>query len=294
MRDGDTAVVLPLRDAAAVDAVRAQLAGLEPTLMLALPALTRDRRPDRRLASGPSGRAVRRHVSILHDGDTTSTWSVGVRRGPCRRSCSRTGRPRNSMSIAGRSRWALPVDDAGGRLVALPESVARVVRAPTAVDDPLTLPAVLIASYPLDSSRRRVTPGALADAIAHHAAQLLAEEMADLPPDPSLLRLVPTGFPDGSVDGGLHAAVLEQLQETAWLPLATEADVRQRPRDALVVADPLVAVLSQVVPSLLPARLVTARARGLGCPPTVAGRAGRGPRCGHAGAGLVADPLCRA
>jgi hypothetical protein len=64
---------------------------------------------------------------------------------------------------------------------------------------------------------------------------------------------VPTGFPDGPVDGGLHAALLAQLRETAWLPVAAEVDVRQRPREAIVVADPLVEVLGGVVPSLLPA-----------------------------------------
>ena len=148
--------------------------------------------------------------------------------------------------------WALPID-ADEHLVGLPDTAARVVRAPTAVDDPLTVPAVLIASYPLDSARRRVTPGPLADAITAHAAAVLVQLLQDLPPDPSLVRLVPTGFPDGEIDGALHAALLEQLAEARWLPVAADAELRQRPREAMVVADPLVDVLRAVVPSVLPA-----------------------------------------
>lgn len=248
---GDTAVVLPLRHADAVGAVREQLTRLEPTLMLALPALSEvvvEVDGDARLL-----RAERvGDIVMLHDGDTVSTWSVTHASGILPPELL-ADRPAEEQHVdTWQVTWALPVDD-DGRLVPLPAPVAHVVRAPTEVDDPLTLPAVLIASYPLDASRRRVTPGALTDTITAHAADVLAAALADRQPDPSLLRLVPTGFPDGAIDGGLHAVVLERLRETAWLPVAAEVDIRQRPRDAVVVVDSLVEVLSEVLPSLLPA-----------------------------------------
>jgi hypothetical protein len=247
----DTTVVLPLRDAEAVAAVRAQLTDLEPTMLLALPALgeivVRIDGTERVLRAERSGAVV-----VLHDAAVATRWVVATASGllPAELLAERPAEEQrfDTWQVS----WALPVDD-DGHLVALPESVAGVVRAPTAVDDPLTLPAVLIASHPLDASRRRITSGALADAVTGHAADVLVEAIIDLPPDPSVLRLVPTGFPDGTVDGALHAAVLDRLAETAWLPLAAEADLRQRPREAVVVADPLVEVLRDVVPSLLPA-----------------------------------------
>ncbi|HEX3823638.1 MAG TPA: hypothetical protein VHV79_04130 [Mycobacteriales bacterium] len=247
----DTTVVLPLRDVDAVDAVRRQLRDLESTILLALPALhevlVRIDSDERLLRADRSGDAV-----VLHDGSNATRWLVVTAAGvlPTELLAERPAEEQrfDSWHIS----WALPVDD-DGRMIELPPSVLGVVRAPTVVDDPMTLPAVLIASYPLDASRRRVTPGALADAVTAHAAELLVETIAELPPDPSTLRLVPTGFPDGEYDATLHAAVLERLAEAAWLPIAAEPDLRQRPREAVIVADPLVVVLRDVVPSLLPA-----------------------------------------
>jgi hypothetical protein len=247
---GDTAVVLPLRDAKAAAAVRAQLTGLDQTVLLVLPALA-----EIVVRLDGAERVLRGErtddVVELSDGPTSSRWLVVEASGTLPPELLADRPAEDQRSDAWQVTWALPVD-AAGNLVPLPASVPRVVRAPTAVDDRLTVPAVLIASYPLDASRRRVTTGALADAITAHAADALAAALADLPPDPALLRLVPTGFPDGAVDGGLHAALLERLRGTAWLPVASDADVRQRPADALVVADPLVASLSRVVRSLLP------------------------------------------
>jgi hypothetical protein len=253
-----TTVVLPLRDAEAVAAVRAQLSALEPTLLLSLPSLVeivlRIDGSERWLAAE---HVVRRAagdaaVVVLHDGPDSSRWSVATARGPLPAGLLVDRPTEERGSDEWEVTWALPID-ADRHVVSMPPDVQRVVRAPTAVDDPLTLPAVLIASYPLDASRRRVTSGALADAITDHAADVLADVLLNLPADPSLLRMVPMGFPDGAVDGGLHAAVLSRLTETAWLPVAGGADIRQRPREAVVVADALVAVLGDVVPSLLPA-----------------------------------------
>lgn len=262
LADATTAVVLPLRDAAAVEAVRAQLTGVDVTLLLALPGLgevavridgvERVLRAERSDGDGGDDDRRDRRVLVLSDGAETSRWSLTSASGPLP-AAAMTGRPVEEQgSDRWQVTWALPVDD-DGRLVSLPDSVAPRVRAPTVVDDPFTLPAVLIASYPLDASRRRVTEGTLADEVTAQAADVLITAIDGLPADVSLLRLVPAGLPDGAVDGALHAAVLNRLRETAWLPVAGSDELRQRPRDAVVVADPLVAPLTDVVPSLLPA-----------------------------------------
>jgi hypothetical protein len=249
--DADTVIELPLRDAAAVAAVRDQLAALDATLLFALPALAEvvirvDGAADRVLRAEVHGPRV-----TTYDGDGALRWWVARATGPVPPDVLAEPTAQERPPSTWRVTWAVPVDGAD-RMVALPDSVARVVRAPTAVDDPLTLPAVLVASYPLDVARRRVTPGALADLVTQHAAATLVAALAELPPTPSLLRLVPSGFPDGALDGALLAAVLDCLLDSAWLPVAGDPGAWQRPRDASVVADPLVAALAGVIPGLLP------------------------------------------
>ena len=249
--EGVTAVTLPLRDEDAVAAVRAQLGALDATLLLTLPGLSemvvRLDGSERVLRAERYGDQV-----VVQDGEHSSRWAVISESGALEPALV-AGRPHEDRGLdRWEVTWALPVD-AEGRLVELPPSVVRAIRAPTMTDDPLTLPTVLIASYPLDSTRRRVTSGALADAVTAQAARVLASALAERPADPSELRLVPTGFPDGAVDGALHVALLDELRETAWLPAAADPELRQRPRDAVVAPDPLVEVLREVVPSLLPA-----------------------------------------
>jgi hypothetical protein len=84
----DTAVVLPLREEAAVAAVRAQLEALDDGLLLALPALAE-------VAVQLPGEAPR----VLRDaGDR---WRL-AHRGSSRRTCSPTGPPRSASGPAGR------------------------------------------------------------------------------------------------------------------------------------------------------------------------------------------------
>lgn len=249
--DGDTAVVLALRDAAAIESVRGQLLGLDPAIVFALPALGE-------IVIRVDGveRIIRATVTaattFVHDGATTSRWHVATGHGAVAPELL-VGRPADEQRFdTWRISWAIPIDG-DEHVVALPDTVERVVRAPTAVDDPLSIPAVLVASYPLDAARRRVTPSPLADLITHHAAAVLVEAVGSLPPDPSLLRLVPAGFPTGEVDGALHAAILDRLASTAWLPVAANPDRRQPPREAVLVDDAMVGVLAEVLPCVLPA-----------------------------------------
>jgi hypothetical protein len=246
-----TTVTLPLRDVDAFVAVRSQLETLDPMILLALPGLgeivIRSGGDERTL----TGTAKGDHV-VLRDGSRATHWRLGRGEGQIPAELL-ADRPVEEQRFAiWAVMWAIPVD-AEDRVVALPVDIPQVVRAPTATDDPLTIPAVLIATYPLDATRRHVTTGDLTDAVSARAAEVLARTMAKLPPDPGLARLVPAGFPNGEIDGGLHAAVLDRLAETAWLPLAGDTAARQRPREALLVADGLVDVLRGAVPTLLPA-----------------------------------------
>lgn len=249
--DGDTAVVLPLRDAAALESVRAQLLGLDPAIVFALPALG-----EIVVRADGTERIIRATVTdaatVVQDGAVATRWHVTTRHGSVAPELL-ADRPTEEQRLdTWQVTWAVPIDTEG-HVTALPETVAGVVRAPTAVDDGLSVPAVLVASYPLDANRRRVTPSALADAITEHAADALVAAITSLPAHPSVMRLVPTGFPDGEVDGALHAAILDRLATTPWLPVAADPSHRIPPREAVLVDDALVDVLVSAVTSVLPA-----------------------------------------
>jgi len=248
--DGDTTVVLPLRDADAISAVRQQLGGLDAALLFALPALgevvVRIDGDERVLRAERFGDDV-----VVSDGSTASRWWVVEAEGQLDPDLLSDRPAEERTADRWQLTWALPVT-ADGALAELPASIVRVVHAPTATDDPLTVPAVLVASYPLDATRRRVTTGPLADSVTAAAAEVLVAALADRRLDPSYLRIVPAGFPDGALDGAMHTALLGELRATAWLPVAGDDAVRQRPSDAVVVADSLVPVLRDVVPALLP------------------------------------------
>ncbi len=278
----DTEVRLPLRDDAAVDLVRAQLTALDSTILLSLPGLA-----EIVIDLDGTGRTLRREdrgqVVMLSDGSEQTYWTITTHQGRLD--------PELLIELPveerGEDTWsvlvAVPVT-AQGRPHRLPAGIVRAVRAPTPTDDPMTIPVVLIASYPLDSSRRRVTTGSLADAITRHAAVTIVDAIRDLPADPGLLAMVPTGVPDGEIDGALHAALRGELQAAAWLPMAAAPDIRQRPRDAVAVPDPLVEPLASVVAGVLPAGWSGAEVTSLGASrPTI-------PELVDAVAGVTAAP----
>ncbi|HEX3708046.1 MAG TPA: ATP-binding protein, partial [Mycobacteriales bacterium] len=224
----DTEIELPLRDDTAVDAVRAQLADLDPTLLLSLTGLS-----EIVVSTGDFERRLRREDGegdsvMLYDDDRLSRWVVVEASGALDPALL-VGQPAEARD---RDRWsvrcALPVDSAG-TLAPLPDDVARVVRAPTATDDACSLPLVVIGSYPLDAIRRRITPGPLTDAVSHELARLLVDRIASMPATTSLITLVPRGLPSGEVDAVLQEAVRVELQETAWLPAASDTTARLRP-----------------------------------------------------------------
>ncbi|WJV47961.1 molecular chaperone Hsp90 [Streptomyces flavofungini] len=274
----DTVVILPLRDAAAEDLVTRLLEGVDDALLLALPGLEEvtvtvpgsPARTLRRTADGP-------YTVVADSRDGTTRWRTVSRQGALAPELL-AGRP-----VEERQRpywhltWAVPVGQDGA-----PERprTSAVVHAPTPSDEPLGVPALLIASFPLDTSRRHAAPGPLTDFLVESAADAYAELLAAWRPvTEGVIGLVPGPLGTSELDGALRGAVLDRLPRTAFLPPAvppTRADgdpggqdewldaeaaavpETLRPRDAEVVegaAADTVRVLAEVLPSLLPAGL---------------------------------------
>jgi hypothetical protein len=212
-----TEVRLPLRPAAE-PVVRSALADLDATVLLALPGLSRIELPDRTLIREPAGAGV----VVLRDGDRARRWWV--------RSASGTvpadllaQRPVEERERAGWSvRWAVPIDR-GGTPQPLPGR--GVVHAPTPSDEPVSLPARLLATFPLGPDRRHVAPGPITDLLVKHGAAAYAALVAELPPTPDLLALVPRPtLAAAPLDAALCRAALAALRETTWLPTAAGAE----------------------------------------------------------------------
>lgn len=136
--------------------------------------------------------------------------------------------------------WAKPAD---GRLT------EDVLHAPTPTDERLSLPARLIATVPLEPSRRRVLPGA--DAALAAAAREYPALVRKLAPE-DRLKLVPeAGFPLSEVDGKLRELVGRELATQAWLPAAEGDDLAPSGARVLSVESPrLLELLAGVVPGL--------------------------------------------
>lgn len=266
--DVATEVRLPLRPDAE-PAVRAALAALDPVLLLALPALRSIDAAGRLLSRVDGPGPVE-----LRDGPSASRWVVRSATGTLPGELL-AGRPveereRPDWTVT----WAVPVDAAG---VPVPLPSRPVLHAPTPTDEPLSLPALLLGGFPLGSDRRHVTPGPVTDLLAAAAGRAYAELVAELPPAPALLSLVPRpALAAAELDAAVGREVLTALRETAWLPTVpvapgpagpadstgragegpAPAGKRVAPGEASVVdsaSAPLLEVLADLLPGLLPA-----------------------------------------
>ncbi|MEY9962145.1 hypothetical protein ABIA33_000166 [Streptacidiphilus sp. MAP12-16] len=281
----DTVVVLPLRDAAAVDLTRRLLDEVDDALLLTLTGLvevvvevddaartlTRREEPSANDLDGPA-------VVVVSDAAGESRWQIATAGGELAsgllkdRTVEERHRPHWSVT------WAVPVDGQGRP--AQPRTVP-VVHAPTPTDEPLGVPALLIASFPLDSTRRHIAPGPLTDFLVEQAGEVYATLLRRRGADISSLSLVPGPLGHGEVDAQLRRAILRRLPEVAFLPRAAEAsdapDVSDAPdlaaeptetpkdgasalraRDAVLLegADAeIVRALADVLPGLLPTGL---------------------------------------
>ncbi len=257
-----TAVTLLLRDETAGRLVKALLAETGPALLLALPALaTIEIEVD----------GATRTFTAAHDGDgvtitidgAASRWrtaTAGGRADPrllAGRPAEERARPSWSM------RWAVPVtlggehgDAPAGRL---PAGVSAVVHAPTPTGEPLGLPALLLASFPLSPDRRHVAQCPLTSFLVDQAAEVYARLLPSLAPGAGLLDLVPGPVAHGELDAQLRGGILARLPETAFLPAAERPGLRVRPRDAVILDAALPGLadcLAPVLPGLVagPAR----------------------------------------
>ncbi|NKQ24600.1 sacsin N-terminal ATP-binding-like domain-containing protein [Streptomyces galbus] len=282
----DTAVILPLRDTAAADLAERLLHAVDDALLLALPGLEEvvvevGQDAPRTLRRGTDGPGT---VVVDDSRDGTTRWRTVAAHGPLAaalladRPVEERLRPHWSVT------WAVPVDADGAPVR---PRTAPVVHAPTPSDEPLGVPALLIASLPLDTTRRHAAPGPLTDFLVERAADAYAELLAGWRPvGPGVIDLVPGPLGKGELDGALRRAVLERLPRTAFLPPAVppgrsgepgepgerwergepgelgpgDDDLPEalRPRDAEVVEGAgaeTVRVLAEVLPTLLPAGL---------------------------------------
>ncbi|GGU88705.1 hypothetical protein GCM10010260_23070 [Streptomyces filipinensis] len=218
----DTAVILPLRDAAAGDLAERLLNAVDDALLLALPGLEEvvveigDEAP----------RVLRRRtegaVTVVEDSrEGTTRWRTASAHGPLTpdlladRPVEERLRPHWSVT------WAVPEDDQGRPV--RPRTTA-VLHAPTPSDEPLGVPALLIASFPLDTTRRHTAPGPLTDFLVQRAADVYAELLAGWRPvTEGIIDLVPGPLGKGELDGALRQAVLQRLPRTEFLPPAHPA-----------------------------------------------------------------------
>ncbi|MGY1773054.1 sacsin N-terminal ATP-binding-like domain-containing protein [Blastococcus sp. SYSU D00813] len=249
-----TEVVLPLREGAA-GAVRAALDALTPELLLALPGLA-----EVEVVAGGAARVLgcarEGSTARLTDGGRTTTWRLAERSGelPAELLAGRAAEERDRRGYT--VTWAVPLDD-DGRPVPLP--APQVLHAPTPGDEPLSLPARLVAPFPLGPDRRHVLPGPVTDALVAVAADAYADLVAAPAhdeDDAAALALVPrVGLAAAALDAAVGTAVLDRLRAAAWLPVAGHPGIRQPPGRAAVLAEPTperVAALVDVVPGLLP------------------------------------------
>jgi hypothetical protein len=256
----DTVVTLPLRDGAAETLVRRLLTELDDTLLLALAQLTEIVvELDGEVRTLTSARSVGASGSagdecVVSDGKRSTRWRLAGAQGAAARELladrpvEERIRPRWSLT------WAVAVDPDGGpqRLHTAP-----VLHAPTPTDEPLGLPALLIASFPLEVSRRHVAPGPLTDFLLDQAAAAYTALVTAWPDrTPAMLRLVPGPLAAGAIDADLRRRIAERLPEAAFLPAAQPSPQPLRPKDAVALDpcdDALVAVTAEVLPGLLPA-----------------------------------------
>ncbi|GAA1125169.1 hypothetical protein GCM10009630_23810 [Kribbella jejuensis] len=235
----DTAVILPLRDEAAVALVRRLLAEADDALLLALPGLERieiETDDTRRLLENVEDR-----------------WYVHRTGGvftPAEREQLLADRPteertRPAWSVV----WALP------RIDRTPPTV---LHAPTPTDEPLSLGALLLATFPLDSTRRHVAKGPLTDRLVQEAATAYADLLHDRAASgDDVLRLVPTGLAAGALDRMVREEIMHRLPSTAMLRAADASGELLRPQDAVVVEgadEAFNGVLAPIVEGLIQAR----------------------------------------
>ena len=240
-----TEVRLPLRDGIDGAALLDDFAAQAIDVLLSLDGLSR-------LAVGE--RVWWRDGNVIHGPGGTTRWVIVREHGelPADDGLGTEIRPQWTVC------WALRVDDDGEPLPRDED----VLHAPTPTDERLSLPARLIATLPVEPSRRRVRPGAATDHVLAAAARVyprLLDQLAEL----ARPKLVPLPrFPLSEVDETLRNLVLAELRAARWLAPALDGrllaptEARLLPVSSRELADSV----AQYIPGLLKAELVEHRA----------------------------------
>ncbi|WP_086820564.1 sacsin N-terminal ATP-binding-like domain-containing protein [Allokutzneria sp. NRRL B-24872] len=241
-----TEVRLPLRADIDPDEVIKGFAAEAEDLLLALPGLAEveiDGRSWRR-EDLPDGNLR------VHGDSGSTTWHVHRRDGKLGEDdlhgLGAEARLRPEWTVC----WAVQLD-AGGAPRPLDQDV---LHTPTPTDERMSLPARLLATLPVEPSRRRLMAGPATDRVLEAAAQCYPDLLLTLPVEHRTALVPLPGFPLSDVDGKLRDAVISALRSVSWLTSVAEEDIA--PSRARVLDRPsaeLAELLTDVLPNLLPA-----------------------------------------
>src|SRR5206468_3783714 len=93
------------------------------------------------------------------------------------------------------------------------------IRAPTPTAETTSLPALVVASFPLTSDRRFIERGAVTEFLLQRVADAYTELFAAVAHVPAALALVPEpGVASAVIDAQLSAKVLGALRDATVLP----------------------------------------------------------------------------
>jgi hypothetical protein len=243
----DTEIRLPLRPEIDAAALLADFREQVPDLLLALPGLTSievdgqswtrtDTDADTVVLTGPEG--VTRWLLRRASGKLSDTAGLGLEASPQWTVC-----------------WAVALSE-DGEPRPLTEDV---LHAPTPTDEKLSLPARLIASLPIETSRRRVLSSPAVTEVLTEAAKLYPSLVFGVE-ETHRTALVPVpGFPRSDVDSTLRDLILAELRSAAWLPGVTESLAPASARVLEIPSDDVADLLSDVIPNLAAAGLAQPR-----------------------------------
>jgi hypothetical protein len=237
-----TEVRLPLRADVDGEALLARFAEEAPDLLLALSSLTRIE-----IAGTVWERTDEDDRLTIHGPGEPQAWLVHRTSGELSAEVLATlgveARERPQWTVT----WALRLDADGA-----PHPLAEdVLHAPTPTDERMSLPARLVATVPIEPSRRRARLGPAADEVLAAAGAAYPGLIAKLPAKRRTALVPRTGFPLSEVDDRVRGLVLAALRRAEWLPAAGSGWLTPARARVLDVAAPgLADLLAEVIPDL--------------------------------------------
>ncbi|SMD26832.1 sacsin N-terminal ATP-binding-like domain-containing protein [Kibdelosporangium aridum] len=238
----DTEVRLPLRPDVDHAALLENFREQAPDLLLALPGLASIEVGGSVWTSTDSGDTV-----VLTGPEGTTRWMLRRATGKL----SDTAGLGMETSTEWMVCWAVPVTESG-----VPQPLTEdVLHAPTPTDERLSLPARLLASLPIEASRRHVMSSPAVQEVLAEAAKLYPSLVFGVPAMHRTALVPVPGFPRSDVDAQLRDLLIAELRTQAWLPGVTESLKPASARVLEIPSDALADLLSDVVPNLAAAQL---------------------------------------